>query len=89
MDVREKIMFDTGGGRQIEDRAKERRIEYIGRGLGMVNFYIEMKGGRMKEKNFSGYSADFNPCHGLFHAIQDILFCLLVYENVQFQEHFF
>ena len=49
MDVREKIMFDTGGGRQIEDRAKEGRIEYIDRGLGMVNFYIEMEGGRMKE----------------------------------------
>ena len=44
-------MFDMGGGRQIEDRAKERRIEYIDRGLGMVNFYIEMEGGRMKEKN--------------------------------------
>ena len=43
-------MFDTGGGRQIEDTAKEGRIEYIDRGLGMVNFYIEMEGGRMKEK---------------------------------------
>ena len=49
MDVREKIMFDTGGGRQIEDRAEEGRIEYIDRGLGMVNFYIEVEGGRMKE----------------------------------------
>ena len=29
MDVREKIMFGTGGGRQIEDRANEGRIEYI------------------------------------------------------------
>ena len=45
----EKRLFDTGGGRQIEDRAKEGRIEYIDRGLGMVNFYIEMEGGRMKE----------------------------------------
>ena len=49
MDVTEKIMFDTGGGRQIENRAEEGRIEYIDRGLGMVNFYVEMEGGRMKE----------------------------------------
>ena len=58
----------------IEDRAIEGRIKYIDRGLGMVNFYIEMEGGRMKEKNFSDYPADFNPCHELLHAIQDILF---------------
>ena len=49
MDVTEKIMFHTGGGTQIEDRAEEGRVEYIDRGLGMVNFYIEMEGGRMKE----------------------------------------
>ena len=55
----------------------------------MVNFYIEMEGGRMKEKNFSDYPADFNPCHELFHAIQDILFYLLVYENVQLNQFFF
>ena len=89
MDVREKIMFGTGGGRQIEDRAKEGRIKYINRGLGMVNFYMEMEGGGMKEKNFSDYPADFIPCHEIFHAIQDILFYLLVYENVQLNQFFF
>ena len=55
----------------------------------MVYFYIEMEGRRVKEKNFSDYPADFNPCHELFHAIQDILFYLLVYENVQYQANFF
>ena len=42
-------MFDMSGGRQIEDRAKEGRIEYTDRGLGMVNFYMEVEGGRMKK----------------------------------------
>ena len=37
-----------GGGSRIEDCAIERRIEYIDRGLRMVNFYIEIEGGRMK-----------------------------------------
>ena len=35
MDGREKMWV---GGRRIEDCAKERRIEYIDRGLRMVNF---------------------------------------------------
>ena len=38
-----------GGGRRIEDTAKERQIEYIDRGLRMVNFYMEVEGGKMKE----------------------------------------
>ena len=41
-------MFDMVGGSQIEDRAKEGRIEYIDTGLRMVNFYMEVEGGRIK-----------------------------------------
>ena len=51
--VREKIMFDTDGGRRIEDTAKEGRIEYMGRGLGMANFYKEVEGQRMKKSEGS------------------------------------
>ena len=49
MDVGENIMFDTGAGRRIEDRVKEGRIEYIDRGLGMVNISVEVEGGRESE----------------------------------------
>ena len=38
-----------GGRRWIEDNAKERRIEYIDRGVRMGTFYMEVEGGRMKE----------------------------------------
>ena len=37
------------GGRRIDNRAKERRIEYKDRGQGIVHFYEEDEGGRMKE----------------------------------------
>ena len=38
-------MFNMGRGRQIEDRAKEERIEYKDRGLRIVNFYMEVREG--------------------------------------------
>ena len=67
------------GGRQIDDRAKEGRIEYIDRELKMVIFYMEVEGGTMKEYNLSHYPTDFNPGHEIFHAIWDIFFiCLFI-----------
>ena len=42
-------MSDMGGGRRIDDRAKEGRIEYRDKGLRIVYFYMEGERGRMKE----------------------------------------
>ena len=74
---------DVGGGRRIEDCAIERRIEYIDRGLRMVNFKMEDEGGRLRGNKIS-------------HTILQILILVmkhikafgisiffLVYENVQ------